>query len=87
MRILLLLTSPPLSTTQQYVLVRGDDRVVLLLQISTNLGTEILGLSFKMKVLSFYVTLCTCRVVGMITRKDLMGFNIDEKLRSQQPVV
>jgi hypothetical protein len=40
-----------------------------------------------MKVLPFYVTLCTCRVVGMITRKDLMGFNIDEKLRSQQPVV
>jgi hypothetical protein len=35
----------------------------------------------------FYVTVCTCRVVGMITRKDLMGFNIDEKLRSQQPVV
>jgi hypothetical protein len=65
--------------------LRGVDRVFL--QLSTYLDTEIFGISFKVKLFSFYVTVCTCRVVGMITRKDLMGFNIDEKLRSQQPVV
>jgi hypothetical protein len=26
--------------------------------------------------------ICTCRVVGIITRKDLMGYNIDEKLKN-----